>query len=461
MTQRTFVSHIRNIAGLGIPLLAGNFSHYLLQIADTAMVGRLGTAELASIALAGLFTGVLYCLVWPVSLGCQAIAARRFGRMEMETDVSDSSQQPPGDVMDNAVFLGVGMGFGAVLLSFTARPLLRLLVKDDSLVAGALSYIRTIRWQLPFMGLVSAFTGFLAAVKRTKPVMIGTLAGNILNIGFNYVFIYGAFGLPSMGIRGAALGTVLAEGLSAVFFLAVTGRRETRTIYSCLRFKALGLPLMRDIIKVATPPMIQNSIAIGIFLAYESIVGRLGTAYLAVTHIVFSMFRINKTIVGGFARGSAILVGNLLGKRDREQAVCCAISCEILAAIIGFIIFAAALLFPRSITGIFTADPETVDLGVKAMRFFAPFFLVEILGYSFEIIFTSNGFGKLVLASEFSTNVLFILALSWLLTSLFHFGIYGAWLGFGLYQIVHAFILFAGFLSKRWLKTDVESGAGT
>jgi MATE family multidrug resistance protein len=81
--------------------------------------------------------------------------------------------------------------------------------------------------------------------------------------------------------------------------------------YRLLRFAHVRRTTIRDIITVMIPPAVQNIAALSIFLTYQTLVGRLGTEYLAVTGLVFTMFRINKTLVGGFAQGASILVGTV------------------------------------------------------------------------------------------------------------------------------------------------------
>jgi MATE family multidrug resistance protein len=191
-------------------------------------------------------------------------------------------------------------------------------------------------------------------------------------------------------------------------------------------------------------------------LLFEAMVSRIGTVYLAVTHIVLSFFRINKTIVGGFAQGTAILVGNALGAERHRDAVRVMKACELLGALIGGILLLAALLVPGLLVRIFSGEPEVIAAGIPALRFFAIFFFIEVLGYSFEIVFTENGWGAYVLFSEFLTNVLFILGLTFLLTRVFAFGIYAAWLSFAIYQVMHALILFMGYLNGKWLKVRLD-----
>jgi len=99
---------VRKIFTLGLPLFAGNFSFYLLQLADTIMVGRLGTNNLAAIAMAGLFTGILFTFVWPVLIGTQAISFRRFGKQQAESDKAEQDRLiiETGLSLDNGIVVG-------------------------------------------------------------------------------------------------------------------------------------------------------------------------------------------------------------------------------------------------------------------------------------------------------------------------------------------------------------------
>jgi Na+-driven multidrug efflux pump len=185
-------------------------------------------------------------------------------------------------------------------------------------------------------------------------------------------------------------------------------------------------------------------------------VGTLSAVHLAVIHLVFSLFRINKTIVGGFARAAAILVGNALGRDDLEGAEGYMRAAVGLGVVVGTVIMTTILLFPEATAALFTNDADTIALGAQALRFFAVFFFVEVTAYSFEIVFTGNGWGRFVLASEFSTNIVFILGLSALLLFVLELGTYAVWSGFAVYQIAHAAILTGGYLSGRWKHVQLE-----
>ncbi|MBB6478851.1 MATE family efflux transporter [Spirochaeta isovalerica] len=441
---------VKKILVTGLPLLASQMSHYLMNVADTAMVGRLGVEQLAAISMSSLFFYVLAVLVWPVSIGVQVITARRYGVQTSRENDPETNKAHTGEVLDNGIVTGLFLGLIGVIAVAAAPPVLSLLITDKSLLPFALGYLSIMRFVFPVIGVASAFTGFLSGIRSTKIVMYTTLVPNLLNIGLNYIFIFGKLGFPAMGIRGAALGTLIANCAAVLILIVYILNSRNAKSYKVFHFTALDKTLIGRVVQLSYPAAIQNGGAFAIFLLYESMVGGIGTVYLASTHIVFSMYRINKTIVGGFARGASILAGNAMGTDNREEANRIIISMEKIAAVVGIIILVSVLSFPDKIVSIYTSDKETIETGMKALRFFSFFFFAEVMGFSLEIIFQNLGWAKFVLFSEALTNILFILASTWLATSVFGLGIYGAWFSFGLYQLFHASILIGGYFSRRW-----------
>ena len=453
-------SHFKRVIFLGAPLLAGLVSEFLMVLADSAMVGRLGTEYLAAIGIATLFGELLWVIVWPMAPGTQTIAARRFGRQNKEAglDMAAPGNLKPktGEVLDNAIAVSLGVGGLAIVVALWAEGLLDLLLENKALIPMANDYIATLKWLMPLAGVFYAIYGFLAAINKTKVIMVATIGLNVLNIIFNYILIFGKFGFPALGITGAALGTVFAQGLGTLFFIGYILLAPEIKPYACLRFKSFHGKIIGDLLRSAGPIIIQLSIALLIFIYYESVVANIGTLFLAATHIVFTVFVLKRTIVGGFAEGGSILVGNSLGEGQRREAVRYAYASELIAILIGIVLFCGILIFSEQIVALFNSDPELAEVGSKALRFFALFFLIEAVGFPFEVIFTHNGWGRFVLVSEVITNGVCIIGCTLLFTRVFDFGIYGAWSAFALYLVGHSLFMFAGFFSRKWTQTQVD-----
>jgi MATE family multidrug resistance protein len=450
-----------SVITLGAPLLAGMVSEFFMYIADSAMVGRLGTDHLAAIAIATLYGEIMWVIVWPFAPGTQALAARRYGQLQAAAGADDSTKillyRRTGKILDNSLVVSFTAGLAAMLLAVFSEPILKLLLDDQQLIPLAESYIRIIKYAMPLAGIFYSFYGFLAAVNMTRAIMVATVGLNILNILFNYVLIFGKFGFPALGIEGAAIGTVLAQALGVTYLAGYVFISKRTRVYRCCRFKSLPWNLMKDIFIASCPMIAQLGLVLSIIFYYETIIADFGTIYLAVTHIIFTMFILNRTLVGGFAEGGSILIGNHLGRGEQKAAIQYAYATLYIAFFFGALLMIVLWVFPESIVKVFNQEPETVTLGASGLRFFMPFVFINIIGFPFEIIFTHNGWGKFPLVAELISIVTFALGLTLLLTRFFSMGIYAAWLSLGLYMVCYSILLCGGFMSKRWLHVTVEN----
>ncbi|OQY08347.1 MAG: hypothetical protein B6I22_00985 [Desulfobacteraceae bacterium 4572_123] len=459
LTQKHFI----NVITLGAPLLAGMVSEFFMYIADSAMVGRLGTEQLAAIAIATLFAEIMWVIVWPFAPGTQSLAARRYGQQEAAVSADGSNyqalRQKTGEILDNSMVVSFSIGIVAMFIAAFAEEILKLLLDDSELIRLAVSYIGIIKWAMPLAGIFYSMYGFLAAVNLTRVIMVATVGLNVLNIFFNYALIFGKFGLPAMGIEGAAIGTVLAQVLGASYLAAFIFLSRKTEVYRCCRFQSLRWNSIKDIFLASWPMIVQLGLVLSIFLLYESIIAGIGTVYLAVTHIIFTMFTLSRTLVGGFAEGGSILIGNTLGRNQQKEAIRYAYATEYIAIFFGVALIILIWMFPEAIVKVFNQEPETVTLGAEGLKFFIVFFFLNIIGFPFEIIFTHNGWGKYPLVTELISIVTFALGLTLLLTRYFEMGIYAAWFSFGLYLVCYSVLLAGGFISKRWLNVKIESNA--
>ena len=446
-------NNLKRIITLGAPLLAGRLSHYSHQVADSVMMGHFqsGGYELGALAVAGMYIWILNTFLWPLSNGVQAIVSRRLGAAG-ETGKPENL----GTVMDHGLLTALLFATVSFCLSFLAGPLFRLILHEEAIIKLALEYISILRWSFFPFGIQMIMQRFFSSLHKPRYSMIVNFISNGINILLNYIFIYGKLGLPEMGIRGAALGSLLSYWIAFAYMMVIALRKDHLHQYRLFSTREPDWKLIKNIIRIAAPPAIQNVLAMLIMLFYEAMVENLGAVYLAATHIVLSFYRINKTIVGGFSHGAAILVGNELGAEDDRGAKSVMHAGYLLGFIIGLIVFTFVFLFPHNVASLFTGPGLTLETAAKALRFFSAFFFFEILGFTFEMVFTGNGWGRFVLFSEFTTNVIFILGFTFAATRILGMGINMAWLGFGLYQIFHSLLLHLGYKSGRWVHAKVD-----
>lgn len=446
---------------MGVPLLAGSLVEYVMYIADSVMVGRLGTDHLAAVAIGGMVSEILWAFTWTVAAAVQTFVSQRYGRQTAE-GIDDPAvlRNSTAEAARIGVIFGAAAGFAALAVSFLSRPVISILLDDQQTIRLSMEYVGVLRWSMVPAAVFFALYGFLSGLGKTRTLMIATIITNIFNIIANYLLIYGKFFFPRLEIRGAALGTLFAQCLGLIFLtLVILSRRELREyrIFRLLKPKASEdrIGLFSGIFKAWLPVTVQNIGAFCVFLVYEGLVSRFGTVHLAVIHIVFLLIWAGKSISGGIAQGGSILVGNNLGRGDKAAAQVYVLACLILGVVTGLALAAAGLLFPKALLAPFRPETETLLHGIKALRFFAPFMFVGTAAYSLEVIFTFNGRGALVLGADLLSHGLFTLAFSWTAVLFFHGGILVVWTGYALYLASFSLLLFAVFLSGKWIGREI------
>ncbi|MCP4688098.1 MAG: hypothetical protein GY859_08615, partial [Desulfobacterales bacterium] len=165
MTSRR---HIAKVLFLGAPLLAGLISEFFMYLADSAMVGRLGTEYLAAIGIAVVFGEILWVVVWPLAPATQAITSRRYGRQEALDDADPGEYQAhvrrTGVVLNHSILLALAAGVSAIVLAGFCKELLGLILDDAPLISRVDAYIGVLKWVMPLAGVFYALYGFLAAI---------------------------------------------------------------------------------------------------------------------------------------------------------------------------------------------------------------------------------------------------------------------------------------------------------
>ncbi len=439
--------------------MAGLISEFLMYLSDSAMVGRLGTQYLAAMGIAVMVAEILWIIIWPLAPATQTIASQRYGRATAikngKSREYNKQIQSTGEVFNHTLLLAMGAGAVALLVAMLCKPFLYLVLDDPSLIPLIDSYVSMVKWAMPVAGVFYALYGFLAAINRTIPIMIATIGWNVSNIFFNYILIFGKFGCPALGIQGAAIGTVLAQTLGTIYLVAYVLISKKIRPFRCFKFNRFDPAVFKALLRAGTPITGQLVVVFVIYLYYETLIANLGTVYLAATHIVFMVFLLKRGIVGGFAEGGSILVGNNLGRKNKDEAVKNAFAAEWISVGIGIVLFSLILIFPEQIVRIFNTESNTVAVSTDALRFFAFFMLIDVIGYPFEVIFTHNGWAKFVFYAGAGTHLIFLFGLPLILLNYFGLGIYAAWSAFGLQIVLYTAILFMGFFSKKWLLVKI------
>lgn len=317
-----------------LPIAFQNFMTAAVSASDAVMLGFLEQEALSAVSLAGQVTFVLNLFVTVVVQGTTMLAAQYWGKGERGT-----VEQILGLAFQ--YMLVIALVFLAATW-FLPGQLMRILTNDQGLIERGASYLRIVGISYVPMGISQVYLCIMKNSGKTgKSTMIGS-SSMILNVILNAVFIYGAWGIPAMGIQGAAVATVLATEVQMIWTLWESCRKESIHI----RMKHLvkvDRAIRRDF-NYYTLPIVGNYFFWGGGVTmYSVIIGHLGTDAVAANSVANIVRNLIACVSKGVGTAGAILVGNELGKNAIETAKRYAGQSTVLAALLGVI--SSLLLF--------------------------------------------------------------------------------------------------------------------
>jgi putative MATE family efflux protein len=300
-------NYYKKILRIALPAIAGLSSQMVVSLVDTAMVGRLdeATYALAAMGIGVLATWALISFFSSLATGIHVIVARKYGQRDFINC---------GITLNNSLFIALVLG---VIVAATgvlfADEIGHLFAADDTVGGYASDYIFYRFLGIPFFLVSVSYRGFFFGINKTKIFMFSGTITNLLNVIFNYLFIYGALGFPRMGLAGAGLGSTIATLFDGMFYLSIILLPSYRKTYQNFRNIKFDKNIISAIFKISLPVSFQNVFILIGFLSFVSITGIIGTIEQASTQAVISTLFISFLPCFGFGIAVQTLVGNNLG----------------------------------------------------------------------------------------------------------------------------------------------------
>ncbi|HEX3335755.1 MAG TPA: MATE family efflux transporter [Jatrophihabitans sp.] len=343
----------RRILALAIPALGSLTVEPLYVLADTAIVGHLGTVSLGALALAGT---VLNTLLWACNFlqwGTTARVAFLTGRNDRRGAAASATQ---------ALWLGIGLGFlAAAVVAVFARPLASALGGTGAIRDQAVTYLRISAIGMPAVLIAVVGQGHLRGLSDTKTPFLVVLVANALNIGLELLFVY----VFHWGIAGSAWGTVIAQLLAAAWFVGIIGRLVSG---AGARLRPL-VTEMRYLLGTGGHLVVRVSALVAALVLATSVAARAGPTTLAAHQIAYQVLIFLSFVMDALGLSVQAIVGTQLGALDIDGARTTSQRALRLgfmaAAALCIAVVASSPLLPH----IFTSDPHVIDKAEIALLF--------------------------------------------------------------------------------------------
>ncbi|MBO6830931.1 MATE family efflux transporter [Allomuricauda sp.] len=323
---------------LSYPVILGMLGHTFVAFADNIMVGQLGTAELAAVSLGNSFVFIAMSLGIGFSTAITPLVAEADGAKDQ---AAGKSALKHGLVL--CTLLGLSL-FGLILL---AKPLMHHMKQPPEVVELALPYLDLVAFSLVPLIIFQAFKQFSEGLSQTKYPMYATILANVVNITLNYLFIFGSFGFPKLGIVGAAIGTLASRVIMVAFIWYLLKRKKKFESYvTHFNFKEIENRVMKKIISLGFPSALQMFFEVAIFTAAIWLSGVLGKNAQAANQIALNLSSMTFMVGMGLSVAAMVRVGNQKGLRNHKELKRIAESIFFLTLILE-VAFAAIFLLGR------------------------------------------------------------------------------------------------------------------
>jgi MATE family multidrug resistance protein len=278
----------------------------------------------------------------------------------------------------DGVWLSALIALPLVAASLGVSALLPIWGLPASVLPLTQPYLEIVSWSLPPLLLYVAFRRYLQALGIVRPVMVALILANAVNVVVNWILIFGHFGAPALGVRGAAYATLLSRVVMAAFLLVVIILRETHTRPRLWEtpFGFSG-PRLRRLVVLGFPAAGQAVLEVGVFAAATALAGRVSAGALAAHQIALNMAAVTFMVPFGLASAAAVRVGHAVGRRDGDgvrSAGWTAIALGVGFMSVAAIVFLAA---PGPLIRAFTDDREVIEMGVGLLFVAAVFQLFD------------------------------------------------------------------------------------
>ena len=350
----------KNIFKITYPIFLTLVAQNIINVTNTAFLGRVGEVELGASAIGGVFYLAIYMVGFGFSQGAQILIGRRNG---------EKNFGQIGPIFNNGLIFNLLLSVIIFGLSVKGVPvIMKYLVSSEHIYKSSLDYLNWRIYGFFFAFVNVIFRGLYVGITQTRILTISAILTAVTNILFDYILIFGNFGFPKLGIEGAGISSVIAESVTTVYLFWHTIYRTNRKLYGLFEFKKVEFKTIVQILDLSVFIMFQYFISISTWFMFFIFIERMGERPLAVTNIGRSLYIL--LMMPGAALSTTVntLVSNLIGAGRKEEVL------PFIRRIVGMVvliilpILAFTFAFPELFARIYTDDPGLVAACVPVMR---------------------------------------------------------------------------------------------
>lgn len=448
----------KRVLAVAVPIMIQNAITNFVSMLDNIMVGRVGTEQMSGVAIVNQLLFVCYLCMFGAISGAGIFTAQYFGKDDNEGVRYTFRFKLIICAVIVAVTIGIMLTAGNNLIGMYLRG-----NDDGGDVVAALrygqEYLLIMLIGLVPMMLSQVYSGTLRECGKTFVPMIAGITAVFVNLGFNYVLIYGKFGAPELGVAGAAIATVISRYVEAIVVIAWTHYKKDEHSYIIGMYRSMRIPkeLTVNIIRKGMPLLVNETLwaaGMAVLVQCYSIRGMYVVAGLNICNTIVNIFN-----VVFFAMGDAvaILVGQLLGAGRMDEArdtarklIVFGVLC---AAVLAVIVYLTSGIFPL----LYKPDAYTKDLAIGFTSIAACF--MPQTAFLHTAYFTIRSGGKTFITFLFDSVFLWVAAIpvAFILSHFTGLEVFKIYIAVQFADSVKCIVAFILLKKEIWLNNIVEN----
>ncbi|OIP82626.1 MAG: MATE family efflux transporter [Porphyromonadaceae bacterium CG2_30_38_12] len=365
----------KNIFKISYPILLTLISQNIINVTNTAFLGRLGEVELGASAIGGVFYFAIFMIGFGFSQGAQILIGRRNG---------EHNYKQIGAIFNNALLFNLLLSIFIFAISLKGVPILmKYMVSSDSVYKSTIAYLDWRIYGYFFAFINAIFRAFYVGVTQTRILTTSAILMAITNIALDYTLIFGKFGFAPLGIEGAGISSVIAEIITLIYVILYTVFKVDLKQYALFQIRKVEIKTVLQILELSIFIMFQYFISISTWFMFFIFIEHMGERQLAVSNIGRSLYILLMIPASALATTVNTLVSNLIGAGRKEDVIPLINKVAFISFVIVLPFMIFTFVFPEILAQIYTDDASLIQASISVIKiisvanlFFALFFII-------------------------------------------------------------------------------------
>jgi MATE family multidrug resistance protein len=421
MSFKRFLPYYQRNLTLAVPIILSQLGQVTVSLADTFMVGRLGTVQLAAVAFASSIYMLVFIFGLGFSLGQTPHVGKAYGKKQW---------WKIGVFFQNALLINITLSILLLIVVSLFKPLLYHLNQPEDVVIIAMPYFNWMLFSTVPILLFFTCRQFSEGVGNTKIAMWVTISGNVLNISLNYLLIFGKLGFPALGVEGAGIATFISRVVMALAFVIVVFKHPALKMFTKYFSRVkFYLPAIKQLISTGFPISGQLIVEVFAFSLSAIMIGWINEVNLAAHQVVLQFASATFMISLGVASANTIMVSQQWGSKHYKATRMTTTASYHIVTVFMSITALLFIVLRYQIPSWFSSDPEVISVAAQLFIIAAIFQLFD--GWQMVGLATLRGLADVTYAMfiAIGSYILISLPVGYLFGFTLNFGSVGVWIG--------------------------------